>query len=128
MDGNSNTIILNYTYHIAFALDYVQQVLYWMRFDSCTLESLSSVDGTRRRSYEFRCDPSRYTVSIDFLRGAIYSYSYKTIAKIVIPTEDRPIDVSSYSFLSNHMSSSYSLYTRLKVISYERQKQGTSSQ
>lgn len=128
MDGSANTTIQISMNLIAFTLDYVQQILYWMGFDSCTLESLSLInDSQRRRTYNYessRCDLYRYTVAIDFFEGAIYSYSYETIAKIVVPNESRQFNISSYDYLSGHMCSGSFLYSRLKVISHQRQKQG----
>ena len=72
MDSSANTTIQNSMNLIAFTLDYVQQILYWMGFDSCTLESLSLInDSQRRRTYNYelsRCDLYRYAVAIDFLK------------------------------------------------------------
>ena len=134
MDGNSNTSVLyrGYNHHhsninISFTLDYAQQVLYWIRYDSCTLESASSVDGSQRRSYSGYDQAYCYTVAVDFFQGAIYSYSihHKRIAKTMLPSVNGPLTISYYNHISSHMCSSYPLYRKLKVISYQRQKQGT---
>ena len=129
MDGKSNTTILHHAFsyhHLAFTLDYVQHVLYWMIYERCTLESSSSVDGSNRRYYSRQDQAYCYTVAIDFFRGAIYSYSihHKQIAKSMLPSENRPLTVSYYNYISNHMCSSYPLYRQIKVVSYHRQKQG----
>lgn len=128
MDGSANTTLQNSMNLIAFTLDYVQQILYWMGFGSCTLESLSLINvSQRRRTYNYessRCDLYRYAVAIDFFEGAIYSYSYETIAKIVVPNESRQFNISSYDYLSGHTCSGSILYSKLKVISHQRQKQG----
>lgn len=132
MDGNSNTTVLYRAYNnyhhinISFTLDYAQQVLYWIRYGSCILESASSVDGSKRRIYNRYDHAYCYTVAVDFFRGAVYSYSihHKKIAKTVVASESRPLTVSYYNYISNHMCSSHPLYRKLKVISYQRQKQG----
>ena len=144
MDGNGvGTVVLlnntNIVHTFVFTLDYSQQMLYWMNgSDNCYYTNYigsSTVDGSERR---IAYDPSsnyyssnrcyygfyRRTQAIDFLGGAIYSYSRRHHEIIKTKVGDI-LNITRFSYMNNYMcqSSSY-MYSGMKVISSERQLQG----
>ena len=138
MDGSDvravvslNKAINFYDYTFVFTLDYSQQILYWMNGnDDCRYTSYiesSKVDGSGRRIVHSTsqlnvCSYGPYyrTQSIDFFRGALYSYSrqgsmYRTVES----------SIHVVGFLNWYMCHSSDMYShRMKVLSPERQLQG----
>ena len=133
---NSSTI----DYAFTFTLDYSQQLLYWIYYESCyyRIES-SSVNGDSERrtiihgTFSLGCHyGDKPAIAIDFFKGAVYyssdmedvyrsRYTDHTIFKITVEhTQKR----TSFSYIRQYVCHFLNMYSGIKIISPERQLQG----
>ena len=132
MDGSGASTVLNITDTFVFTIDYTQQMLYWIIENgfSCSnneqhIIGYSNVDGSERSQTVVTSNCflfGYYPRAIDFFGGDLYSFSTNTfnIYKIILGEE-----TIVNTFDDDYISQCPASYTGMKVISDQRQQQGT---
>ena len=148
MDGSDVRTVIslnsasNIDYAFVFTLDHSRQLLYWVNhnIDSCyySIESSSANDGSERTVHStpsFGCHyPDKQ--AIDFFRGVIYysrdiedyllsHHHTSTVFKIMV--EHTPNITTNFVYVRQYVChiSNIKVYAGIKVISPERQLQGS---